>query len=233
MCVTDPELKLSDPAVGIGRCPPGVSLPALVAMNALNLGILIVDRESRITFANDCATELLRSLRAPCTRTSRTQDSLHDAGAFDKGLRDAISGGDGRADGFIALNNAGDNSLTVQIIPYGSGDPAEAGASGSILFVSDASTKPNFDLGPAAKLYGLTPAELRLLEALLEGEKVGNYARRCGVTQNTIKGHLAQLFRKTQTGRQSELVLRILANPVFRLASRHSSRRPATWGPAS
>ncbi len=230
MCMTHPDLEPADPAIGTGRCPAGVSLPVLTAMNALNLGILIVDSECRITFANDYATELLRSLRGTRIRNPRSPDRIHDASPFDRLLREAISDSDHRADGLLALNSTGANSLIVQIVPYRSDDPAQVGASGSILFVSDASTKPDLDLGPTAKLYGLTRAELRLLEALLSGEKVGDYAQKWGVTQNTVKGHLAQLFRKTQTCRQSELVLRVLANPVFRLASRHSGTRPTEQG---
>ena len=198
-------------------------------MNLLNVGVLIVDGECRITFANDYATELLRSLKGAFTREPRSADRVHDAIPFSKLLREAISGGDHRVD-FLALNGVGANSLIVQIVPYRSDDPGQLGASGSILFVSDVSTKPELDLRPTAKLYGLTRAELRLLEALLGGETVGNYAQKCGVTVNTVKGHLAQLFRKTQTRRQSELVLRVLANPVFRFASRHSATRPTTQG---
>jgi DNA-binding CsgD family transcriptional regulator len=228
MYMTDPKLEPADPAIEASHRQAGVSLPVLTAMNSLNLGILIVDHECRITFANNYATELLRSLRGVQLHNPRSADRIHSASPFDKRLREAISDRDRRADSFFALNSAGANSLIVQIVPYSSG--GESGASGSILFVGDATSKPDLDLGPTAKLYGLTRAELRLLEALLGGEKVGDYAKKWGVTHNTVKGHLAQLFRKTQTCRQSELVLRVLANPVFRLASRHSPTRPTEQG---
>jgi DNA-binding CsgD family transcriptional regulator len=226
MYVTDPKLEPADPAAEASRGQTGMSLPVLTAMNSLNLGILIVDHECRITFANDYATQLLRSLKGTPIRNPRSAG--RDASPFNKRLREAISDGDHRADSFLALNGAGTNSLVVQIVPYRS--PGQTGVSGSILFVSDINTKPDLDLGPAAKLYGLTPAELCLLEALLRGEKIGSYAQKWCVTQNTVKGHLAQLFRKTQTCRQSELVLRVLANPVFRLASRYSSAHPTAQG---
>jgi DNA-binding CsgD family transcriptional regulator/PAS domain-containing protein len=224
MSMTDPE---REPADSISRRHTGVSFPVLAAMNSLNLGILIVDRECRITFANEYATELLRSLGGAQVQRHPSTDRVHGASPFDKRLRKAISNGDDRADGFLALNGAGTNSLIVQIVPYAS---AQGGESGSILFVSDPSTKPDLDLRPTARFYGLTGAELRLLEALLNGEKAGDYAKRNGVTLNTVKGHLSQLFRKTQTCRQSELVLRILANPVFRLASRHVAMGEAEGG---
>lgn len=232
MCITDP-LDPVDPLREAHRRVAGMPVAILTVMNSLNLGILIVDAECRITFANDYATKLLRSLRGFRFDPRRPADRLQYRSPFDKRLREAISGCDHRADNFFALNGVSANSLIVQIVPYDSDEPGRIGASGSILFVSDASTKPDLDLGPTAKLYGLTRAELRLLEALLNGEKIGDYAQKERVTQNTVKGHLAQLFRKTQTCRQSELVLRVLANPVFRLASRHSAIRPSEPGSMS
>jgi DNA-binding CsgD family transcriptional regulator len=230
MCTLDKKFEPADLAAVSSSCRAGVCSPILAAMNLLNIGVLIADGECRIIFANDCATELLRSSKGTLIRNTRSADRVHDRSPFSKRLREAISGGDHRLDSFLALNGAGTDSLIVQIVPYRSNEPGQVGASGSILFVSDASKKPDLDLRPTAKLYGLTRTELRLLEALLSGETVGDYAQKWGVTQNTVKGHLAQLFRKTQTRRQSELVLRVLANPMFRLASRHSATRPTTPG---
>lgn len=233
MCMTDPKHESAGQLFEDGRCKAGLPQALFTAMNALNLGILIVDGECRIIFANAYATKLLQSLRGPPVKTTRRADRIGDASPFDSRFREAISTGKCRTDGFLALNGAGVNSMIVQTVPYRDEDTGQAGASGSILFVSDVTTKPELDLTPTAKLYGLTRAELRLLEALLSGEKLNDYARRERVTQNTVKGHLAQLFRKTQTCRQSELVLRVLANPVFRLASRHSAIHPPDRGSIS
>src|ERR1700681_894702 len=98
MCIPHPDLEPADPAIGTGRCPAGVSLPVRTDMNALNLGILIVDSECRITFAKDYATGLLRSLRGTRTQTPWSADRIHDASPFDKRLRKAISDSDHRAD---------------------------------------------------------------------------------------------------------------------------------------
>ena len=230
MYMTDPKLEPDDPLLETQSRQAGVPLPVLTAINWLNLGILVVDRECRITFANDYATELLRSLKGTRNVSPRAADPIRSASPFDKQLREAISDGDHQTENLLSLNGAGKNSLVVRIVPYGSDDPGQAGGSGSILFVSDASVRPDLDFGPTAKLYGLTPAELRLLEALLRGERIGGYAKKRGLTRNTVKFHLAQLFRKTQTRCQSELVLCVLANPVFRLASHHPVLQPINQG---
>jgi DNA-binding CsgD family transcriptional regulator len=229
MYMTQPKMEPTPSSTEAGRRQTGMPSPVLAAMNFLNLGVLIVDSECRIIFANDYANEILNSLKVTRFKNSLATDRAHTANPLDRRLREAISDGNHRSANFLALNGARANSLIVQIVPYGNNNSGQETTSGSILFVSDSSIKSNLDLRPAAKLYGLTPAELRLLEALLSGEKVGQYAQKEHITLNTVKGHLAQLFRKTQTSRQSELVLCVLANPVFRLASRNSAT-PRTEG---
>jgi DNA-binding CsgD family transcriptional regulator len=215
---TQPRLEPAD--IGFGSpCQAGVVPAMLATMNLLNLGILIVDHEFRIIFANDYATRILRSLKGAGTRSSPSMHRAYGIGPFDKRLRDAIADGGCGVDGLLALTGAGNNSMIVRIVPYSGDEPGRESVSGSILFVSDVGATPDLDLRPVASLYGLTRAESRLLEALLSGETIGSHARNGGITLNTVKGHLSQLFRKTQTCRQSELVIRILGNPVFRLAT--------------
>jgi DNA-binding CsgD family transcriptional regulator len=214
------HLELEPADSGFGS--PGearVFSAVLTTLNLLNLGILIVDHEYRIIFANDYATKILRSPNGTGVRSSSSADRAYGIRPFDKRLRDAIADRGHGVDSLLALTDAGNNSMVVQIVPYSNSQPGRENTSGSILFVSDVVTTPDLDLRPAATLYGLTRAETRLLEALLSGETISSHARNGGISLNTVKGHLSQLFRKTQTCRQSELVLRVLGNPVFRLVT--------------
>jgi DNA-binding CsgD family transcriptional regulator len=57
-----------------------------------------------------------------------------------------------------------------------------------------------------AEFYGLTPAELRVLFALVEFGGVSDIASALGVSPGTAKTHLRRLFAKTGTRRQVDLV---------------------------
>ena len=57
-----------------------------------------------------------------------------------------------------------------------------------------------------AKEYGLTPAELRVLFAIVEFGGVSEVAAVLGSAENTVKTHLHHVFEKTGTSRQAELV---------------------------
>jgi DNA-binding CsgD family transcriptional regulator len=56
----------------------------------------------------------------------------------------------------------------------------------------------------------LSQAEARLLEALVGGTRLGDYAARTGVSLSTVRTQLAQVFLKTGENRQSDLIRRVL-----------------------
>jgi DNA-binding CsgD family transcriptional regulator len=181
----------------------------LGAIDLLSQGILIVDRDGRITFANRAAEDLLR-LHNGLTNSAQPHSGILPGDdtrqrRLNQAIRNRIQTAD---DDYLTLQTHGEQPLLIVVFRSGPG---------SILFVSEPIGAQELDCRPMAGFYGLTRAETRLLDALLKGEKITAYARRARVTINTVKGHLSRLFRKTQTSRQSELVLRVLSNPLFRL----------------
>jgi DNA-binding CsgD family transcriptional regulator len=62
-------------------------------------------------------------------------------------------------------------------------------------------------IASAATLYGLTPAETRVLSAVIEaGGGVTSVALMLGLSRSTVKTHLEHLFAKTGARRQAALV---------------------------
>jgi DNA-binding CsgD family transcriptional regulator len=77
------------------------------------------------------------------------------------------------------------------------------------------------DARAIACLYGLTPAAAALLRGLLDGKRIAEHAAAAGLTVTTAKGYLKQLFWKTGTTRQAELVRLVLSDPMILLVSAH------------
>jgi DNA-binding CsgD family transcriptional regulator len=71
-------------------------------------------------------------------------------------------------------------------------------------------------VGQLMELFGLSPAEARLLRALAQGETLDAYARECDLRMSTVKTQLHSLFVKTGTHRQTELVRLVMDVPVVR-----------------
>ena len=66
-------------------------------------------------------------------------------------------------------------------------------------------------------LFGLTPAEIRVAVAVVEGATPREIADRFGVSVNTVQIQLARVFDKTATHRQTDLVrllMRFVTQPV-------------------
>jgi DNA-binding CsgD family transcriptional regulator len=85
----------------------------------------------------------------------------------------------------------------------------EAGAAwdGACPFCGHERAAPALDA--MAKHYSLTTGEMRVLEAVLKVNGVRAMAEHLGLSQATIKTHLHNLFRKTGSNRQSDLVKRV------------------------
>jgi DNA-binding CsgD family transcriptional regulator len=80
----------------------------------------------------------------------------------------------------------------------------------AILFVTDPDGSQISTTEVLQGLYDLTPAEAELLRLLAEGRSLEELARQRGITMNTARGQLKQVFAKTDTRRQGELVRLVL-----------------------
>ncbi|MGH6762490.1 MAG: response regulator [Phyllobacterium sp.] len=74
------------------------------------------------------------------------------------------------------------------------------------VFIVDPERRSPLSPLVAAHLYGLTPTEARLAAALTDGKRLDEIGAEMGVAQTTITFHLQNIFRKTQTSRQADLV---------------------------
>lgn len=87
----------------------------------------------------------------------------------------------------------------------------------AIVFITDPAAQPGID-SALGQLYGLTPAELRLTQALMNGGGLRHAADELSISANTAKTHLQHIFSKTQTKRQAELIRLLAATPLLKAA---------------
>jgi DNA-binding CsgD family transcriptional regulator len=88
-----------------------------------------------------------------------------------------------------------DGPVTLMVVPLplelAGGSPVEPLAA---VFAGEATAAvaPSAQLGQA--IYGLTPAETRLLCALLTGQRLGGYAVNAGISTNTVNAHMREIL---------------------------------------
>ncbi|HVP85133.1 MAG TPA: helix-turn-helix transcriptional regulator [Rhizomicrobium sp.] len=69
------------------------------------------------------------------------------------------------------------------------------------------------------RLFGLTAMQASVASALVSGLSVDEVAQHLSISRHTVRVHLAQILKKTETSRQAELV-RLLMNVPWRTLSR-------------
>ncbi len=81
----------------------------------------------------------------------------------------------------------------------------------AVLFVRRVEPVTASGVEAAARLYALTPAEARVLQATLELETVAKMADALGVAPSTVKTHLSSIFGKTGASRRATLVKAVMS----------------------
>jgi DNA-binding NarL/FixJ family response regulator len=69
--------------------------------------------------------------------------------------------------------------------------------------------------GPQHKTYGLTPRELEVVGCIVEGCSNRDIAKQFGLSEETIKGHLSNIFDKTGVSTRLELALFAIAHHLM------------------
>ena len=189
---------------------------ATAVLNRLPMGVIMVAAEGNILFMNEKATGFLNTgdglmitADRNCVATEPSENK-----ALSQLLADTLSPDTStRNEGDFAISltrRQKDSPLTVMVAPLGTGKAGK----GAVLFVSDPMEPVDISTDMICRLYTLTPAEGRLALGLTNGRTLDDMAAEWSVSMHTVRSQLRQIFRKTETSRQSELVKLILTGPA-------------------
>jgi len=186
-------------------------------LDGLSAGMFLVDARGMIVHANARGHVMLADgavLRAPggklaCDHADADR-ALH-AVFLAAGNGDAAVGTKGVS---VPLSARDGERFVAHVLPLTSGARRRAGtsyAAVAALFVHKAAVERPSPPEVIAKTYKLTPAELRVLLAVVEVGGVPEVADALGVAETTVKFHLRRLFEKTGAHRQADLVKLVAA----------------------
>ena len=177
-------------------------------LDGLSAGIFLVDADCRLVHANAAghdmlnADDVLGSIGGKLVaRDVKSNRSLREVFADNGDALDAK----GTA---LALTAHDGERYVMRVLPLTSAARTRIGMSYravAALFVRKvALDSPSGEL--VARAFELTPAELRVLLAIVEVGGVPETALALGVAETTIKTHLHRVFSKTGSSRQADLV---------------------------
>ena len=186
------------------------------ALDLVTTGIVLIDRYGSICFANRAAGEIGRDtleihrgqpLKAGAAKhRERLKKVLDQIAADSLGSQDVVLP--------CPLSRApGQRDLMLVACTLPAPKSTQEGCPVATLFITDPDNRPRVPASILGSLFGLTPAEAQIAIALADGQKAADIATTLGVAPTTIAFHMRNLFQKTNTNRQAELVALIMAGP--------------------
>lgn len=191
------------------------------ALEFTDLGVVLLDGTGRIIHANAWAKALLERGEGLRTAQGRIEATFAEDGTrLHAALRGAFAGMSQMP--LLSLRRTGKRALLVCVIgePRRALDPRDAAA---LLYVVDPDHDLRSLLSPACQLYRLTGAEARLVAHLVSGADLSAAAQQMNVGVSTARSYLKQVFAKTGTNRQADLVRVMIGS---------AARAPAMLAPA-
>ena len=175
---------------------------------------LLVDAEGRIVHCNRSAAALSLPRAGLCIEGGRIAAAMSvDRAALGEAIREVASAG--------ASDGADTTTRAVTLSVPGTQHPAvvsvhtagrvfrvETGDFDELVLVTARNPDCEHDLRTCSfvKQFGLSPAQARVGVMIISGHSLADTARTLHVSDNTARSHLKQIFQKTNTHGQMELV---------------------------
>ncbi|TDL74833.1 response regulator transcription factor [Palleronia sediminis] len=178
-------------------------------LDRLAVGVVLLAADGSLRHANRAARDLARQAGIDLGANWRTGG---EAGRKLAALAERVARG--QTGGTALLLDTGGRRLMVLARRFG----AAAGQEGvtAMLTLSDPERPQALDAATLRQLFDLTPTEACVARLVAEGLRRDQVAERLGVSGTTVAFHLRNIFDKTGTRRQADLVALILSMPMAR-----------------
>lgn len=185
------------------------------ALDRMPTGLALLNPQREVVLTNRTARTISEQgdgfqLEKEGPRLLRRADQVRFDRLFEQALHPDE---DGKGGGVMAVTRkSGHRPFTLLIAPLlDAQQESTLKDAVAALYISDLEHHSAHRSDALRTLYQLTPAEAELVVLLCEGLSLDEAATSRGVTTNTARSQLKQVFVKTSTSRQSELVRLVLA----------------------
>lgn len=189
------------------------------ALDLIALGVVLLDGQGKPLHINRAAQEIADAadfIRAGQSGI-RTSDPLTD-----RALRDGIAAmlvaakrGEAKVVGVMLHRSCDARTMSALISSLPRAATGTTDQPHAAVFLSARDQRKHVPETLLIDLFGLTPTEARVAGALARSARAADVAVALGVSQTTISFHMRNLFLKTGTNRQADLIALILAGPMM------------------
>ncbi|MBY5839742.1 helix-turn-helix transcriptional regulator [Rhizobium leguminosarum] len=195
---------------------------ALQALDQLAAGVVLVDSQARVLFANMAAQEIAAAGDVLVLTDGTVKPRLREQGGIFRGLvASAIAGKPG---GWLLLSRPSPQlPVSALVTPLAGRLAASFAAQGRLgaaaVLLSDLEGQASSSTEHLRSLYKLSPTEARVAWLITRSTSVGRVARALGIAPETVRTHLKHIYAKTGVNRQSALAYLVGAAAVARVPS--------------
>ena len=190
-----------------------VAVALTYGLELVRYGAMLVASEGHPHLANRTALTILEKKDGlSLGRTGLVADRASDTRLLLKLLQEAIQypdRGEPKESPFRLPRAKAPSSLIVRVLPGLRLDcwsaPTDRAA---LVMLYDQDMGPDVDMDVLSRLYGLTRGEATLTAILVRGKTIEEAAAELFISPHTARTHLKRIFMKTDTHRQTELVVR-------------------------
>jgi DNA-binding CsgD family transcriptional regulator/PAS domain-containing protein len=194
---------------------------ATAVLDRFPTGIVVVNSDAKVIFANRAAAAILRRGDGLMSRDGLRAASHQETAK----LRNAIAAVSIQRDSGIPkpemvvriYRPSGSRAFEVLACPLPSRSSLSSGGAAAALFITDPEEGATLNGRALHQLFGLAPAEIRLCIALVKGKSVEEYAHEAAISSNTARTYVKRIYSKTGVRRQTELVRLLLTSSAGHL----------------
>jgi DNA-binding CsgD family transcriptional regulator len=189
------------------------------ALNHWFQGVFLLDRSGRVTWMNRMAEGLVKKADGLSVQHDRLCAALpHETLQLENLVRQTLAAkvSGPNIHGVLTVSRlAKKRPLVLSVDRLSTHRTLFADVKGvCIVVVSDPDASVSSGEGVLRHLYGLTGTESRVALLLAQGSDVKEIAEHLSVLPNTVRIHLKNIFHKTSTKRQAELLRVLLRGPL-------------------
>lgn len=189
-------------------------------LDRLPLGLILLSSSGKILLTNQAAEAILTqrdglSSARGILETARSQETIELRRLIWGACATAAGRGFASGGAMSVSRPSLKRPFSVLVAPLRSAPfqtPGERPA--AAVFVSDPETATEPNEAVLSRFFDLTRAEARVAAVLMQGKSIEETATELDISLNTARSHLKNIFGKTGTGRQGELIRLLVASPA-------------------
>lgn len=178
----------------------------IAALDSIAFGLIVCGADGRVAFMNAAAEKLTGILGNIefSTRGGLIGGRLgQETKQLQALIRDAATGGAG---GTMQLSGSDGHSALIALVSPLPGSIGIEGGQFALVALQRSDEVSGFTEGVIGKAFKLTPVQASIALALLKGRSVEDIVQERGIKVSTVRWHLADIFSRTGTSNQRELI---------------------------